>query len=112
MQKVLLNDIVQFRLIEIDNKKIPILVDEATPHQREEYHGVDPLVTVTGTLVIRQKLAFLNFFSIFFNIRILAQYIVNSTIIQYTGVLNWLLSFSEISQFLEQILIDHKVVDL
>ena len=53
MQKVLLNDIVQFRLIEIDNKKIPILVDEATPHQREEYHGVDPLVTVTGTSVIR-----------------------------------------------------------
>ena len=52
MQKVLLNDIVQFRLIEFDNKKLPILVDEATPHQREEYHGVDPLATVTGTLII------------------------------------------------------------
>merc|ERR1712242_349482 len=49
MQKVLLNDIVQFRLIEFDNKKLPILVDEATPHQREEYHGVDPLATVTAT---------------------------------------------------------------
>ena len=55
MQKVLLNDIVQFRLIEFDNKKLPILVDEATPHQREEYHGVDPLATVTGTLVIALK---------------------------------------------------------
>ena len=51
MQKVLLADIVQFRLIEVDGTKIPIFVDEATPHQREEYHGVvkdeDPLVMVT-----------------------------------------------------------------
>ena len=75
MQKVLLNDIVQFRLIEIDNKKIPILVDEATPHQREEYHGVDPLVTVTGTLVIRQKLAFLKKF--FFNFFLTLEFLHN-----------------------------------
>ena len=51
MQKVLLADIVQFRLIEVDGTKIPIFVDEATPHQREEYHGVvkdeDPLVMAT-----------------------------------------------------------------
>lgn len=48
----MINDIVQFRLIEIDSKKIPIFLDEATPYQREEYNGktVDPLVTATGKL--------------------------------------------------------------
>ena len=35
------NDIVQFRLMDLDNKKIPICIDEATPYQREEFEGMD-----------------------------------------------------------------------
>ena len=52
MQSVMINDIVQFRLIEIDSQKIPIFLDEATPYQREEYNGktIDPLAAVTGKL--------------------------------------------------------------
>ena len=61
MQKVLLADIVQFRLIEVDGTKIPIFVDEATPRQREEYHGVvakqpDPLAIITAAPVPKRVL--------------------------------------------------------
>lgn len=57
MQSVMINDIVQFRLIEIDSQKIPIFLDEATPYQREEYNGktVDPLVAATGKLFLYDK---------------------------------------------------------
>ena len=61
MQKVLLADIVQFRLIEVDGTKIPIFVDEATPRQREEYHGIvakqpDPLAIITAAPVPKRVL--------------------------------------------------------
>ena len=38
---VAVNDIVQFRLMDRDNKKIPICIDEATPYQRDEFEGND-----------------------------------------------------------------------
>lgn len=40
-KSVAVNDIVQFRLMDLDNKKIPICIDEATPYQREEFEGND-----------------------------------------------------------------------
>ena len=50
MRNIMLNDVVQFRIMELENAKIPIWVDEATPAQREGYlakeEKVDPLVTV------------------------------------------------------------------
>ena len=40
-KNVAVNDIVQFRLMDLDSEKIPICIDEATPYQREEFEGND-----------------------------------------------------------------------
>jgi hypothetical protein len=43
-KSVRLDDIVQFRLMDVDNVKIPIMIDEATAYQRESYLGNDSTV--------------------------------------------------------------------
>ena len=40
-KNVAVNDIVQFRLMDLGSEKIPICIDEATPYQREEFEGID-----------------------------------------------------------------------